>query len=314
MIYRPITITCTKDNLKREKISMYEHGAVSFMFTCLNGNQQIDLSECTDASYIGTKPDGHLIGVTCEIKDGKVILPLYLQMTTSSGILQGIIELSFATGNVRFYGVNFEVLEAPSEAQIESTDEFNLLEKTIAEARKLIDEGIEASQGKSAYEIALDNGFEGTEKEWLESLKGEDGVGEENVINIGEINRWQELRTIDFKENCIYRFMAGGQITSSYPSLNSSDCLGIYTKEVLNGESYPTLRFINLKNGKCGQVLFEFWIYTEYSTPIVDENNYYTNKTVDGAFAEIGSMMGDIDTALDSILAVQESLIGGGSE
>lgn len=29
--------------------------------------------------------------------------------------------------------------------------------------------------GKSAYEIALDNGFEGTEEEWLESLRGKDG-------------------------------------------------------------------------------------------------------------------------------------------
>lgn len=30
--------------------------------------------------------------------------------------------------------------------------------------------------GKSAYQIALDNGFKGTEAEWLESLKGEDGA------------------------------------------------------------------------------------------------------------------------------------------
>lgn len=29
--------------------------------------------------------------------------------------------------------------------------------------------------GKSAYEIALQNGFEGTEEEWLESLRGEPG-------------------------------------------------------------------------------------------------------------------------------------------
>ena len=31
---------------------------------------------------------------------------------------------------------------------------------------------IEGIPGKSAYEIAVDNGFEGTEAEWLESLKG----------------------------------------------------------------------------------------------------------------------------------------------
>lgn len=30
--------------------------------------------------------------------------------------------------------------------------------------------------GKSAYEIAVKNGFEGTEQEWLESLQGEDGT------------------------------------------------------------------------------------------------------------------------------------------
>lgn len=32
------------------------------------------------------------------------------------------------------------------------------------------------SQGKSAYQIALDNGFVGTEKEWLDSLKGDNGL------------------------------------------------------------------------------------------------------------------------------------------
>lgn len=35
--------------------------------------------------------------------------------------------------------------------------------------------GGNAKNGKSAYEIAVDNGFEGTEPEWLESLKGADG-------------------------------------------------------------------------------------------------------------------------------------------
>ena len=30
-------------------------------------------------------------------------------------------------------------------------------------------------QGYSAYEIAVQNGFEGTEQEWLASLKGADG-------------------------------------------------------------------------------------------------------------------------------------------
>ena len=33
--------------------------------------------------------------------------------------------------------------------------------------------GLEKIQGYSAYQVAVINGFEGTEEEWLESLKGE---------------------------------------------------------------------------------------------------------------------------------------------
>lgn len=42
-------------------------------------------------------------------------------------------------------------------------------------------EGLE--NGKSAYEIALENGFEGTEQEWLKSLQGE-------TPYIGENGNW----------------------------------------------------------------------------------------------------------------------------
>ena len=35
--------------------------------------------------------------------------------------------------------------------------------------------GTKGDQGKSNYDIAVDNGFEGTEQEWLESIKGEKG-------------------------------------------------------------------------------------------------------------------------------------------
>ena len=36
-------------------------------------------------------------------------------------------------------------------------------------------EGAGAIKGKSAYEIAVDDGYVGTEEEWLASLQGEDG-------------------------------------------------------------------------------------------------------------------------------------------
>lgn len=40
-------------------------------------------------------------------------------------------------------------------------------------AKKYVDKvTVDTVKGKSAYEIAVENGFEGTEKEWLESLVG----------------------------------------------------------------------------------------------------------------------------------------------
>ena len=41
-------------------------------------------------------------------------------------------------------------------------------------------DGVDGQDGESAYQIALDNGFVGTETEWLESIKGEQGVVGQN--------------------------------------------------------------------------------------------------------------------------------------
>lgn len=39
-----------------------------------------------------------------------------------------------------------------------------------------VTEVLHGKDGKSAYQIALKNGFVGTEEQWLESLKGEPGA------------------------------------------------------------------------------------------------------------------------------------------
>ena len=55
---------------------------------------------------------------------------------------------------------------------------------------------IRGLDGKSAYQIALENGFEGTEEEWLESLEGKAGYSpsvhldrKENGVLITAINQ-----------------------------------------------------------------------------------------------------------------------------
>lgn len=45
--------------------------------------------------------------------------------------------------------------------------------------------GKDGENGKSAYEVALENGFEGTETEWLESLRGEQGEDGKSGVYVG---------------------------------------------------------------------------------------------------------------------------------
>jgi hypothetical protein len=56
--------------------------------------------------------------------------------------------------------------------------------------------GETGADGKSAYELAVDNGFEGTEQEWLASLKGEDGVIGLDGQSGGNID-WSASTTVD---------------------------------------------------------------------------------------------------------------------
>jgi hypothetical protein len=69
---------------------------------------------------------------------------------------------------------------------------------------------IDQSGGKSAYELAVDNGYEGTEQEWLESLRG----------------REVELRVNNY--NVQWRLRGGEWITLlSLPPIDR--CIGIYS-------------------------------------------------------------------------------------
>lgn len=133
MIYRHLSVDNKCDNKITEIITQREHGVTLFEIKCLNGVYAIDLTECTQAQFYGEKPDSHKVGVKCDFNEDKtaVLLPLILQMTTACGILRGVLELSFESGNIRFSGINFKVISAPDDAEIESTDEFTIFERCL---------------------------------------------------------------------------------------------------------------------------------------------------------------------------------------
>ena len=90
--------------------------------------------------------------------------------------------------------------------------------------------GGSGTAGKSAYEIAVDNGFVGTETEWLESLKGEQGEPGRSITGI----------TTDENNNVIVTF-----------SDNSTQNIGQLNIDVdvqadfLSSEGFGNLRYYN---------------------------------------------------------------------
>lgn len=128
------------------------------------------------------------------------------------------------------------------------------------------------SAGKSAYEIAVDNGFTGTEDQWLDSLKGERGEKGTSISSI----------TKDSDDNIIFTFTDG--TTQSIGKL-PVDIQG----DFLSSDGIGNLRYYN----------GHFQYYDESSstwidTSITPSNVYIMNMTPQ----EMKSIFGVYDTGL----------------
>lgn len=362
MIIRHLSIDCAYINKVLEPITQREHGVTEFEIEIKNHGADIDLSECTLATYYGLKPDEHKVGVECRVdKDkGLIYLPLYLQMTTAEGVLKGIVELQFPEGNVRFSGVNFKVSFAPDDTKIESTDDFNILENFISKPttngvvgqvlsidndgntiwrtlkefdgdyahlsnrpsingvelngdksledlnikqtytaddipfadgetfqQKFNNGELKGQNGLSAYEIAKNGGFIGSEDEWLASLKGEKGEqGEQGIQGIqgvqgekgergekgqngadgigianSEINKNGEL-VITYSNNTVDNLGVvvgadgkdGTNGTNGIDGIDGKDGIGITNAEI-NNSGELTLTYSNGTSANLGKVV-----------------------------------------------------------
>ena len=86
--------------------------------------------------------------------------------------------------------------------------------------------------GKSAYEIAVDQGFEGSKDEWIESLKGDPGSN--IVLRIND--NWLQWK-YDFEEIAAYRNL-----------YNFENVIEQLSLELVNEDSYNCIRLKNREN------------------------------------------------------------------
>lgn len=75
------------------------------------------------------------------------------------------------------------------------------------------------TKGDSAYEIAVKNGFEGTESEWLESLKGSDGADGKNGVDGSNGTDGKDAFTLDELVNYYLENNPGSTVEDFYASL-----------------------------------------------------------------------------------------------
>ena len=131
------------------------------------------------AVLMGKKPDGTSLYNVCEIQENAIIYVFTKQTCSTVGIAHLQIRLYSADGKLlttvplllEVYPSQFEAEDA-AKSQDEQTALDDLVNKTrTIQLDILHDQETGAFRGESAYETARQLGFEGTEEQWVESLR-----------------------------------------------------------------------------------------------------------------------------------------------
>ena len=98
--------------------------------------------------------------------------------------------------------------------------------------------GIQGKDGKSAYEIAVENGFAGTVEEWLESLKGENGADGKNY----QVETVESTETtLELQPNKFYKFGEVTELNLTLAETTDNTQLNEFMFEFISGETATTL-------------------------------------------------------------------------
>jgi hypothetical protein len=166
--------------------------------------------------------------------------------------------------------------------------------------------------GESAYQIALRCGFEGTETEWLESLKGADGtmtfedLTEEQKASLkgdkgDKGDTGEPFAYEDFTEEQLASLKVKGD------KGDKGDKGEPFTYEDFTAEQLLSLKGEKGDKGDTGH-RGESGVYLG-SGDMPDDCNVQIDPN--GEALTLEYYLGDVITALGDIIAIQESLIGG---
>lgn len=172
--------------VEREILADHQIQYVQFKFT-FDGDWKrfhkvVQFSQCDEVYSVVLGTEGTTLYLPAELHAGAVKMAVFGYDTESDTTVRATTVP--VTLNIRESG--FEGDEPPIPP---TPDLYTQLLKRIEDAEHGLD-------GKSAYEIAVEHGYVGTEEEWLESLKGKDGI----TPDMSEYPKTSEVTTIIERE------------------------------------------------------------------------------------------------------------------
>lgn len=206
--------------LEREVLADHQIQYVQFKFT-FDGDwrryhKTVQFRQCDEVYNVTLGTDGTTLYLPAELHVGAVKMSVFGYDTAADTTVRATTVP--VTLNIRPSG-----FEGDDETPIPPTpDLYQQLLQRIEDAEHGLD-------GKSAYEIAVDNGFVGTEEEWLESLHGADGRDGETP-DMSEYPKTTEVQTIVDREI--------EQVVVNFHTHDNKDTLDAITPELfadLNG-------------------------------------------------------------------------------
>lgn len=107
----------------------------------------------------------------------------------------------------------------------------------VQQSSDVINKLLKLTQGQSAYDIAIDNGFVGTKAEWLESLKGAEGAPVNWRGVWGENTEYSKLDAVSY-DGSSYIFTSDTHVVGSIPGIDEE--WGLMTQKGNDGANGVT--------------------------------------------------------------------------
>lgn len=139
-----------------------------------DGGRPYRIREGCYAVFRGKKPDGNVLYNDCAIINNCIVYEFTEQTAASAGHMPCELQLYGPDGKL-ITSPKFSVIVsglAYDDSEVESSSEFTALAQAMTDLAELRANGLKGDEGDSAYDVAVGLGFEGSEAEWVESLRG----------------------------------------------------------------------------------------------------------------------------------------------